>query len=521
VIDDVTNSNINMYIGCETSGGAWSSASSGTNLRYNLVDSAQTWAMFDFPLHDAGDFDVITNLWIQVVLVVSGTRLLTYDDGMPVSDSVYGFYTGGGVTYAANVAYPHPGTLTGEFGAFGMVGNIHLGARADHNADRHFLGDMAGVMVSQEDLTPEQVSCIFTASEEFLPAQLVECVEQPVGQLSVSFLGNTMDMSGNRHSVTLGGPQDAVTFNGIRFDGDDDFALVEDFDYETGDGTFSVSFWMTKEDCTGGIYEYLYSHMTSTGGDMWSTSSINLYLGCEVAGGGFSTTTGTIMRYNIVDTAAQNPMFDFPLHDAGDFDAVTNLWVHFVLGVTKTGMKTWDDGMPVPDGGCTEASVGSAACPYHFYNDAATMAADPAYPKPSQLNPVAPGYDFGDDSIHLGARADHDPNRHFRGKMALVNVYDYAVSDVQAECMFRGGDAALPDPSAIYSSSGCAPLEVDISFIGDTSDRSGNGHVVTLQGGASVSMDGLHVDGQGQWAEIPNFDYADDCHFSIEFWMTT
>ena len=250
--------------------------------------------------------------------------------------------------------------------------------------------------------------------------------------------------------------------------------------------------------------------------------SINLYLGCEVAGGGFSTTTGTIMRYNIVDTAApaQNPMFDFPLHDAGDFDAVTNLWVHFVLGVTTTGMKTWDDGMPVPDGGCTEASVGSAACPYHFYNDAATMAADPAYPKPSQLNPVAPGYDFGDDSIHLGARADHDPNRHFRGKMALVNVYDYAVSDVQAECMFRGGDAALPDPSAIYSSSGCAPLEVDISFIGDISDRSGNGHVVTLRGGASVSMDGLHVDGQGQWAEIPHFDYADDGHFSIAFWMT-
>ena len=30
--------NINMYIGCETSGGAWSSASSGSNLRYNLVD---------------------------------------------------------------------------------------------------------------------------------------------------------------------------------------------------------------------------------------------------------------------------------------------------------------------------------------------------------------------------------------------------------------------------------------------------------------------------------------------------
>ena len=213
---------------------------------------------------------------------------MTFDDGMPVSDEVYGFYTGGGVTVAANVAYPHPGTLTGEFGAFAMQGAIHLGSRADHNADRHFVGDMAGLMVSMEALTPEQVSCIFTSGEEFLPAQLVECEEQPVGQLSVSFLGNMWDMSGNRRWVQFIGPDESLTFNGVSFDGDDDYVMIPDFDYETGDGTFSVSFWMTKEECTGGIYEYLYSHMTSTAADMWTTSSLNIYLACEEAGGGFS-----------------------------------------------------------------------------------------------------------------------------------------------------------------------------------------------------------------------------------------
>jgi hypothetical protein len=183
-------------------------------------------------------------------------------------------------------------------------------------------------------------------------------------------------------------------------------------------------------------------------------------------------------------------------------------------------MKTWDDGMPVNDGGCTVQTIGSGACPYHFYNDAATQAVDPAYPKPSELTRVLSGFDFGTDSIHLGSRADHDANRHFRGKMALVNVYDYAVSNVQAECLFRGGDAALPDPSAIYSSSGCAPLEADISFIGDTTDRSGNDHRAILRGSAVVSMDGLHVNGEGDWAEIANFEYADDGTFSIAFWMT-
>ena len=159
-------------------------------------------------------------------------------------------------------------------------------------------------------------------------------------------------------------------------------------------------------------------------------------------------------------------------------------------------------------------------CPYHFYNDAPTQQVDPAFPKPSALNPPAVGYDFGTDGIYLGSRADHDSDRHFRGKTALLSVYDYAVSDVQAECMFRSGDAALPDPSAIYSSSGCAPLVADVSFIGDTSDRSGNDHAVSLNGRASVSMDGLHVNGQGDWASIANFQYADDGTFSIAFWMT-
>ena len=94
--------------------------------------------------------------------------------------------------------------------------------------------------------------------------------------------------------------------------------------------------------------------------------------------------------------------------------------------------------------------------------------------------------------------------------MELVNVYDSAVSDVQAECLFRSGDAALPDPSAIYRSSGCAPLEADISFIGDRADRTGNHLQVTLHGDAVVDMDGLHVGGQGAWAQVEPYVYDAD-----------
>ena len=103
--------------------------------------------------------------------------------------------------------------------------------------------------------------------------------------------------------------------------------------------------------------------------------------------------------------------------------------------------------------------------------------------------------------------------------MALVDVYDYVVSNTQAMCLFRAGDAALPDPTAIYSSSGCAPLELDVSFIGDTADRSGNDHGVTLQG-AVVDLDGIHFGGAGDFGTVDDFDYYSDETFTIAFWMT-
>ena len=152
---------------------------------------------------------------------------------------------------ASNVAYPNPGTLTGAFGAFAMADAIHLGSRADQNADRHFLGRMAGLMISKETLAADQVACIFTTSEEFLPAQLAECSEAPLGEISVSFLDTMQDVSGNNVSPRPNGNAQ-LTFSGITFDGDGDYVSIPDFNYELG-GSFSISFWMTKEDCTGDI----------------------------------------------------------------------------------------------------------------------------------------------------------------------------------------------------------------------------------------------------------------------------
>merc|ERR1711988_2051398 len=116
-------------------GGGWSSAG-GTALRYNLVDAQGHWASFDFPLHDAGDFDAITNLWVHVVLVTGAQSLRTYDDGLPVSDSLYGFYTGGNYQTSSNLAHPHPQNLSATMGSYSLTQPVILGSRADLDGER-------------------------------------------------------------------------------------------------------------------------------------------------------------------------------------------------------------------------------------------------------------------------------------------------------------------------------------------------------------------------------------------------
>jgi hypothetical protein len=41
------------------------------------VDTEGTWATFDFPLHEAGDFDSIVKRWVQVVVSVDGDHTVS------------------------------------------------------------------------------------------------------------------------------------------------------------------------------------------------------------------------------------------------------------------------------------------------------------------------------------------------------------------------------------------------------------------------------------------------------------
>ena len=422
------NSNVNMYLACESTGGGWST-SAGSVIRFLLQDSSGSanYARFDYPLHDAGDFDAITNRWVHIVLSVDGSssRVETYADGQPVRTGEYGYY----VTdmAAANTAYPNPGALTSRLTGFNLLGDIFLGSRSDAAADRHFVGRLAGVAVSSAMLATEEAQCLFDEGEEYLP-EITECSFGDVdsSELAISLLGaetGLQDQSPNRRAVTNHGA--SLSTSGATFDGS--FITVGSFEYAS-DSSFSISLWVAKQSATCGTYEYLYSHMEQE--SSWDSYSYALIMFmCEHTSVD-TDAEGSVIRYDVQDTAGHRGTFDFSVHDAGDFDAITSTWVHVILTVSSTAMQTYADGRLIAD------------AEYGFFTGL-SEGDNIARPTPRQLSPSLAGFRLQRD-IHLGGRFDQHRERAFAGRMALVSVYGDVVTGTQASCIFHDGDDALP-----------------------------------------------------------------------------
>merc|ERR1711871_444559 len=193
-----------------------------------------------------------------------------YADGYAVQDEEYGYYPE--TMSAQNAAHPYPSRLTVPLKGFNLLSDIFLGGRSDLNADRHLLGKMASVQVYIAALNADQAECVFRFGESVLPdpnsiAGLVpDCGTSD--ELDILFIGDYHDRSPSAHSVTLGGAA-AVDVDGAHFDNQGDYITVENFEYAS-DGQFSISFWMTKEDCAAGVYEYMYSHAQDPQADIVS-----------------------------------------------------------------------------------------------------------------------------------------------------------------------------------------------------------------------------------------------------------
>ena len=260
-------------------------------------------------------------------------------------------------------------------------------------------------------------------------------------RLQLSLLDQVINPVQPRNVAVTAMGHAAITEYGARFDGDGDLITISNVEYAT-DASFTLAFWMTKEDCTGGFYEYLYSHATNRLCDIFDPlcSNVNVYVACQAAGGGFSTFGATsVLRYNLLGTqswtdgqrgSATQATFDYPLQATGNFDSITSEWIDVMLTVTPNSVQTYDDGSLVADS------------EYGFYTG--SMGADnAAYPTPSQLDRGFGGFNLLTDII-IGARADQNSDRHFLGMISSLTIWSAALSSNDAQCMFLHDSLQVP-----------------------------------------------------------------------------
>eukprot|EP01043_Picozoa_sp_COSAG02_P075965 COSAG02_NODE_15910_length_1131_cov_1.067829_1_plen_283_part_10 len=262
--------------------------------------------------------------------------------------------------------------------------------------------------------------------------------------------------------------------NGVVFDGVDDYATIAHVDYASTP-EFSVGFWMTKESCApNNIYEYLYSHNARTVYDETgdyitdpANSNVNMYFGCEGAGGGWSDAarSGSIVRFNLIDGNGGAGSFDYPVHDAGSFNDITRVWLHLLLVVDVSSVATYSEGRRVQ----------SSEYGFYAYAD---QQLNLAHPLPGVLSAPFSGFRMR-ENVYVGARSDLYSARFFKGQLAGLVVSDVALTGQQADCVFRNGVQFLPNLLQDCSSSVTSELQLSLLDGQDPpTDASGHRHPV-------------------------------------------
>jgi hypothetical protein len=141
---------------------------------------------------------------------------------------------------------------------------------------------------------------------------------------------------------------------GVTFDGEGDYAEVDmerNGRWLTDDGSFTISFWMTKTACTTpGWWETLVSYYKYPFLSTWDprNTHINIQAGC--ASFAHSTLEGDLIRVDMLDDEGTRSMFDFSMDSSlldGPDDRATDVWVHIALSVSPDETNMYVDGKSV------------------------------------------------------------------------------------------------------------------------------------------------------------------------------
>ena len=249
-------------------------------------------------------------------------------------------------------------------------------------------------------------------------------------------------------------------------------------------------------------------------------------MACEENGGGWSTLDGTILRTNLFDDTGVAAQFDFALWEAGNFDAVTNVWVHAVLNVAASSAQLSIDGTAVSDRDLgfprhfrdhdeiPRDCDNNAACDDRTGNAIASQLEGPGFS----------GFTLK-TSMFVGGSNDLDTDTHFVGKIAGLAIADHAMAEAEVSCLFNVFDTVLPGVPECGGMLAQLMLngnfELELSFLdGRTVDESGKARQIAAFGGdVYVSDAGAVFDGREDFLAVENFDYASDGDFTVSLWV--
>eukprot|EP01045_Picozoa_sp_COSAG04_P017509 COSAG04_NODE_1552_length_6377_cov_253.592959_5_plen_1239_part_01 len=481
---DRNNPNINVYLGCSDGGG-------GSFQRTIMIDNEQNLITFDYALHAAGNFDAITAVWIHMAQAMRGMSLDIFvdggqGDGTPgaVPAAVFTTFTADqiAVTGGASMA-----GFTNPYMGATMATDIFIGSRMDGNAARHYMGRIAGITIGSEPICAALAQGLFAQQEAVVGGCVLGCSVTETGQGDGAADGTTLALV--PFATGSGGAEDVVGGNAVTLAGDaavdecglhvdgasGNRATIANFDYAS-DGEFAFSYWFQKTECTSGPWEYIYSHATDTSSILApANSNINSYLGCNAG-------AGTFQRTIAIDSAQLLATYDYYLHSAGAFDAITAQWIHIVQVFGEGKIAFYADGQTTQDddfstfagaayGGMTNA-VGASAT----------------------LSTAAMGGFTLNTDIFIGSRMDGNNDRHFAGAIAGLYIFGNPVCGNSVTAIFQNNENSLFQANCIAAA---PPQDTDSGYDAaeDTYewvDISSSGTAIALGDWSGNSDDGYY-----------------------------
>lgn len=348
-----------IYLGCGDQGATISDLD-GTIIRTLLVDEVGTRVTFDISASAEQSGGYVTAVWAHIALSVSHSSVNAYIDGQPVSSEMLGFspasFENDWAKTELNSAFANgPGRLTIPLAGFALSGGSGgpiLGAVATSGRWTYpFAGSISFVTLWFKSLTQDEAECLYLWQSEHIDV----CSDHPIGRTFSAPMTDGRTPSG----AHLGGDahMDSNGF-GVTLDGLDDYMAISPVptDY-TNRGSFTISFWFTRTECTvPSGYEYLFSQRQSWAGGNDRTdhgAQIDLLVGCQanvdtVASIDASEIEGPVLRVSLRDSLDTRANFDVPLLSTElTGGAVSELWAHLILAIDSTGVTTYIDGLEV------------------------------------------------------------------------------------------------------------------------------------------------------------------------------